>query len=233
MLNKSAPKIILTLIISMLLTVHANALQTLAVQDGSEVSASISKTQLTRIKIIEDKISSLRMTQGVLEIIEDVEKGEVYIRPNLIGDKSIGIFISSEKGHTYKLSLHPKEMGADQIFLNSKSRPVVEKKANSKVSIRQLINSLTKEFNKIDKTDLESAQIISIEEREYSLMQEITENNLRAKLLVTANTNEFFADYGLSEEFIEKNNKWFAIKYINQLPSIGELSALLIVEGVK
>lgn len=102
---------------------NVQAKQNKVVYDGSELAVSISIDQLTRIKIAEDRISSVKLNQGELELLEDTKLGDVYIKPTSSRMSQISVFITTEKGRTYKLLLIPKKIPAEQIFLNDQEEP--------------------------------------------------------------------------------------------------------------
>jgi len=97
------------------LTVDAH--QRIPLQTGVSVNAFISTRALNRIAVEEDRIVSVKGETGQFELDNDVELGEVFIKPVNESDKPIPLFISTEKGNTYALSLNPKDIAAENIVL--------------------------------------------------------------------------------------------------------------------
>lgn len=84
--------------------------------DG-EIQAFIARDELSRIKVLNDRIKSVRNNDGEVEVVEDVNLGEIYIRPN--GNNPLNMFVTTERNNTYKLLLLPKKAPSEQIFIKS------------------------------------------------------------------------------------------------------------------
>ncbi len=90
--------------------------------DGDEQSATISKQDINRIKLIGDRIRSTKFNSGELEISQDDSLGEIYIRPTkFVENKPLNLFIISEQNFTYKLLLYPKAVPSEQIIIQNDS----------------------------------------------------------------------------------------------------------------
>ena len=103
-----------------------------ALSDG-EVSAFIAADELSRIKVINDRIKSVKSNEGDIEIIEDASLGELYLRPVKRNLEPINIFITTEKNHIYKLLLLPKKMPSEQIFIKNLESTDEDVKSEEKV----------------------------------------------------------------------------------------------------
>lgn len=122
----------LTLIFTLIFTFYSHILfgaQIKEVVDGSELALHISNRDLNRIKVIGDKILSLKYPNDDLTLSAVDELGEVYIRPSRNDVEKIAVFVITEKGYTYKLTLLPKNISSTQIILknNSLNSPLKEK----------------------------------------------------------------------------------------------------------
>lgn len=114
--------IIIPIILSIIATFflfRANAEQIKTMSGDDQASIVISKTDLNRIKLINDKIKSLKYNQGELIITQDNNLGEVYIRASNFHKKNINLFITSQKGYVYKLLLTLKNIPSEQIFIKN------------------------------------------------------------------------------------------------------------------
>lgn len=100
-----------------LLAPSCYALQEKVVCADSEVEGFISNKELNRIKVSNDRIRAIRANAGELEILEDKHLGDIYVRA--LTNKAINLFVSTEKGYTYKLNLLPKKASAEQIVLTN------------------------------------------------------------------------------------------------------------------
>ncbi|MFC1659306.1 type-F conjugative transfer system secretin TraK [Pseudomonadota bacterium] len=100
----------------------AQAEQIKTLSNDSETTAIISNYDLSRVKIINDKIKTIRYNNGELSVAEDNELGEIYIRPTNTGTrKNINLFLISERGNVYKLLLVPKKVPSEQIFIKHRN----------------------------------------------------------------------------------------------------------------
>lgn len=95
-----------------------NAYQRVPVLEGHEVSANIASEGLNRIAVEGDKIVSIKGTTGQFVLDKDDVLGQVYIQPAAeTKDKPIHLYISTEKGNTYSLSLAGTEASPESIVL--------------------------------------------------------------------------------------------------------------------
>jgi len=89
------------------------------VSGNDELLLEISQTELTRISVENDKISSLQFSNGILDVTTDTKLGEAYIKPRT--DNSVNLFVSTKKGFVYKLLLNPVNIPSTQIILKNKN----------------------------------------------------------------------------------------------------------------
>jgi conjugal transfer pilus assembly protein TraK len=141
----------------------SRAAQIRQMDDGDEQSAEISRQDINRIKLVGDRIRSAKFNSGELEISQDNNLGEMYLRPTKVAEnKPLNLFIITEQNFTYKLLLYPKSIPSEQIIIKNDS---VVANADSEVSkiaknsYQQQIITLIKAMR--TKTKLESYQISS------------------------------------------------------------------------
>lgn len=87
--------------------------------NDSELSGVIAKEEISRIKVISDRIKSVKNVEGEVEVLEDTDLGEIYIRPLKSKGEPINLFITTERNDTYKLLLLPKSQPSAQIFIRN------------------------------------------------------------------------------------------------------------------
>lgn len=110
------------LLLITLLTEESFAAQVRAVDDDDEISADISRHEISRIKTAGDLIRKVQANSDEITIVQDDKSGEVYIRPNVSAEnKPINLFITTEQNFTYKLLLYPKSIPSEQIILRNDS----------------------------------------------------------------------------------------------------------------
>ena len=108
------------IILSLIFANEAMAIQNKEVNDGDEFNAVISRNDLNRIKVVNDKIRDIKSNNQELDLNVDEKNGEVYLRvASAYENKPINIFILTQQNQTYKGILYPKLIPAEQIILNN------------------------------------------------------------------------------------------------------------------
>ena len=100
-------------------TFEASATQILDASGDAELSGVIARDELSRIKVISDRIASVKSNEGMVEILDDAKLGEVYIRPSRSTNDPVNLFITTEQGYTYKLLLLPQSIPSEQVFIKN------------------------------------------------------------------------------------------------------------------
>jgi len=110
------------IILSLIFANEAMAIQNKEVNDGDEFNAVISRNDLNRIKVVNDKIRDIKSNNQELDLNVDEKNGEVYLRvASAYENKPINIFILTQQNQTYKGILYPKLIPAEQIILNNEN----------------------------------------------------------------------------------------------------------------
>ncbi len=139
---------LLKIIVVFLISTKAFAVQNIDIEDGSKFSAEISKIDANRIKIVGDRIKSIKSNANELEVSVEEKLGEIYVRPAMVSEnKPISLFIVTERNFTYQALLFPKSIPSEQIILRNDSVPVnsdYEVVKTSKNSYQQQIIDLLK-----------------------------------------------------------------------------------------
>ncbi len=121
------------------------AQQMIAVQEGVEMSATLSSKALNRIAVQNDRILSVKGTQGEFELDKDSELGQVFVKPiPKESQEPIHIFLSTETGKTYALALLAEDIGAQSIVLMPPGLNLVswEQAGAYEASIKTLIKAM-------------------------------------------------------------------------------------------
>lgn len=111
----------------------AHALQTVDVRDGQSVTAKMSLTEQTRIKIDRGRILDVlgdiydpqRNSAGRFVLEKDDQAGEIFIRlldPSLL--RPVNLFVKGERG-TFGLVLQPVDMPLETIVLRDRGEALV------------------------------------------------------------------------------------------------------------
>jgi hypothetical protein len=102
-----------------LIASNALAVQIKETFPDGEIEAFIAADELSRIKVVNNRIKSVRSNEGDVEVVEDASLGEIYIRPTKGGRNPVNIFVTTERNNTYKLLLVPHKTPSEQIFIKS------------------------------------------------------------------------------------------------------------------
>lgn len=223
------------IIIGLVLTSSlAHAKQNKIVFDGGEVTLNISVDQLTRIKVEFDRISSVKLNQGELELLEDKKIGDIYLKPSVAKMSPISAFISTEKGRTYKLLLKPKPIPSEQIILSDQedSKNSFDKFKNR---FKDKIIKFVRHLRSIKTTTFEEKdrKTIIAKEIEYTRLYQIYKLGFVGEIFERTNKTEEPITLDLSD--LEKNDeeKWLAWSIDNKHLAPQESSKIYVVKGGK
>ncbi len=118
------------------------ALQVIPVREGETLFAKIAADDLTRIALSEGRIQSWHTLKGRLAIDKNVRSGQIYVRP-LDRGEPVSLFLTSETGATYALTLQPVEMPAESLILKEQvQRAAKPSKAEQTDSLQQMVKEL-------------------------------------------------------------------------------------------
>ena len=109
--------------------VPALAMQILDAADHGEVAAEISATNVNRIALAGDRIAKVVRSPGGYAVEHDAASGDIYLRPAGVqagtpgvavgGIEPVTLFIGTEKGFTYRLTLMPAARASAQILIRN------------------------------------------------------------------------------------------------------------------
>ena len=120
---------------------NASAMQVLDAVDHAELTAEVSATAVSRIALKDDRIARVIRAPGGFETEHDPGSGDLYLRPPVPGTApgngtaggpgdehgdaadpgaaSVALFIGTEKGFTYRLTLTMADRGSAQILIRN------------------------------------------------------------------------------------------------------------------
>ena len=114
----------LAIVIALCFGSEVYAKQIVKVKEDGEIKVWVSSVELNRIKAIDDRVKYIRGNEGDIEWVADKEIGDLYIKPKV--PEVTNIFITTEKGYTYKILLQVHDMQAEQIFLKNEDAMIKE-----------------------------------------------------------------------------------------------------------
>ena len=106
----------------------ASAMQILEAADHGELAAEVSATGVNRIALSHDRIRRVIRAPGGFVTEHDPETGDLYLRPTAAGQGTdseasesapVILFIGTEKGFTYRLTLTPSDRESAQILIRN------------------------------------------------------------------------------------------------------------------
>ena len=104
----------------------ASAMQILDAVDHAELAAEVSATGVNRIALAGDRIARVVRSPDGFAVEHDAGSGDLYLRPSAAGAAPgpVTLFIGTEKGFTYRLTLTPAERDSAQILIrNARALP--------------------------------------------------------------------------------------------------------------
>ncbi len=130
-------------LLPLLLSNPACALQILDAKDGETVLGKISQKEVTRISFERSRIRKVTGNAGEFALEKDEEKGIIFIRPaSPDSTKPINLFVSSERS-TVALLLQPVDTPSDSIVIREGRDPLTTSRAEkSGFHVRTLKNLL-------------------------------------------------------------------------------------------
>jgi type-F conjugative transfer system secretin TraK len=117
------------------LTTSANAAILRRLDESKSIEISISKENLTRVTVKDDRVANVFGITGEYVLEADEELGQVFIRP--VGhetSKPIHLTLTTEKGHTQDLRLIPKDQAPTALILEEGK----QEKLSSQVSMTRM-----------------------------------------------------------------------------------------------
>ena len=103
----------------------ALAMQILDAADHAELAAEISATGINRIALAGDRIAKVVRAPDGFAVEHDAASGDLYLRPALSpsaeasGHDPVTLFIGTERGFTYRLTLIPADRDPAQILIRN------------------------------------------------------------------------------------------------------------------
>ena len=113
--------LIAPLLISMGTASPASAMQILDAVDHGELAAAIAAGEVSRIALSHDRVKKVIRAPDGLRVEHDAASGDLYLTPAGVADdgEAASLFIVTEKGFTYRLTLTPVWDGAAQILIRN------------------------------------------------------------------------------------------------------------------
>ena len=100
----------------------AAAMQLLEAVDHAELSAEVSATEVNRIALLGDRIAKVVRAPDGFAVEHDAATGDLWLRRHgtVPSDgKPVTLFVGTEKGFTYRLTLTPSARDAAQILIRN------------------------------------------------------------------------------------------------------------------
>lgn len=131
------------------------AAEIVQVQNNASAKVTISNHDFTRIFIPGDRISNVKGVEGQYNLHKDSTSGDIYIAPTeKYQNKPFNVFLSTENGKNYQLTLLPKKVPAESVELfapgNANPQAVAWEASSSYI---QSISALMKDMYNDDTPD--------------------------------------------------------------------------------
>lgn len=183
------------------------------VEDNGEIEVVISRDNINRIKIFNDRIKDIRANSDEIIVDADKKLGEIYIRP-AFGKDNIDVYLNTENSFNYKLILKVEDIKSQQIFLNREDF-TLKKYADSDILRRQKLKLIDENlyFNfeenfKLSAINLIRAMSLGIKLQDFNIVNRNYENiinykDLKANWIVSYVQNK---NLNISGEIIKITN---------------------------
>ena len=120
-------------LLAQLVTVPAQALQIIDAVDHAELTAEVSSTEVNRIALVGDRVARVIQSPGGFTVEHDPVRGDLYLYPTTplgIGGATPSrvpsaaapaqtLYLGTERGFTYRLSLTVAERDSAQILIRN------------------------------------------------------------------------------------------------------------------
>ena len=116
------PAIYLATLAALAAPAPALAMQILDAADHAELRAEVSATQVNRIALVGDRIAKAVRAPDGFAVEHDARSGDLYLRPVAQGAAAhdpVTLFVGTEKGFTYRLTLTPSARDSAQILIRN------------------------------------------------------------------------------------------------------------------
>lgn len=109
------------LVYTLLGAAAASATQILVAADHAELPARVAADGVSRVALMGDRVARVIRAPGGFEVEHDPGSGDLYLRPHAksVTGEPVALFVGSERGFTYRLTLTPVENGPAQILIRN------------------------------------------------------------------------------------------------------------------
>ena len=110
----------------------AAAMQILAAADHAELTAEVSGRAVSRIALMDDRIARVIRAPDGFTVEHDPARGDLYLRPpgadgmKNTPDRPVTLFLGTEKGFTYRLTLAVRDRASAQILIRDPAARTAE-----------------------------------------------------------------------------------------------------------
>jgi type-F conjugative transfer system secretin TraK len=162
-------------LLGLMITASSFAEQRIAVKEGDIATVRVSSTALNQIMIEGDRIQSVKGVSGQFQLDKDPHLGQIFIQPALDNKEPIHLFLTTELGQTYSLSLDASDISPESIILVPKAQQTVAAKWEKSSSYEQILTQIIKAIH--NQTSLEGFSI----EEEHQKLPKIKEISVAKK----------------------------------------------------
>ena len=124
----------------------AAAIQILDAADHAELEAAVSATGVTRVALAGDRIRRVIRSPGGFDVEHDPASGDLYLRPPEVPETAldevpaaplpITLFLGTEQGFTYRLTLTPDPRPSAQVLIRNAAAGAESTSQTSAVATR-------------------------------------------------------------------------------------------------
>jgi conjugal transfer pilus assembly protein TraK len=137
--------------------------QRVTVKEGAPVTVRVSSSALNRIAVEGDRIQSVKGISGQFQLDKDPHLGQIFIQPAIENKEPVHLFLTTELGVTYALSLEASDSAPESIILVPKLQQSLAAKWEKSSSYEQVLTNIIKALH--NQTLLEGFSLETINQK--------------------------------------------------------------------
>lgn len=137
--------------------------QRVTVKEGAPITVQVSSSALNRIAVEGDRIQSVKGISGQFQLDKDPHLGQIFIQPAAENKEPVHLFLTTELGVTYALSLEASDSAPESIILVPKLQQSLAAKWEKSSSYEQVLTNIMKALH--NKTLLEGFSLETINQK--------------------------------------------------------------------
>lgn len=176
----------------LLAALEAHAAQVLTGKPDETLSAVVSRSEPTLIRIEDQRIRRVFGTEGDFSVVADKDAGTVFIKPTT--DKSaFSVFVADEAGRTWRLLLAVADGPSESILIKGRSAPPAAKPSGRSLARVQAIKQTVLALESSDGAGVdmrETNELVPLWKEAMFVLVKVVDGPLRGEKYLLTNTSD-------------------------------------------